>query len=392
VAIELGESIPEGPPPTTPAGSGEPDYRSLEQSIAAIAPVADKAVAYFYSLLFTAHPQLRSMFPLAMDEQRGKFLYALSRCIGDMQDSRKLARYLGQLARDHRKYGVQDKHYPVLAETLAASIPAFAGTAWDDAGAAAWRAAVEHICTVMAAAASDVADEPAWWIAEVTSHDRRGPDLAVLTIQPSPALPFRAGQYLTVQVTQWPRVWRPYSIGNAPRPDGSLDLHVRAVPGGLVSNALVQQTQAGDTLVLGPARGEMAASSGSQRDLLCLAGGTGLAPIKAIIEELAGTTPGGPSCSIELFVGARQAADLYDLPDLRRLEAANPGLRVITAVPEGPGAADVRGSLPDAVRRCARLQDREVYVCGPRGMVRSTLRLLAHRIPSRRIHYDTADY
>lgn len=47
-----------------------PDYAILKQTLADAGPAADREMAYFYSLLFTAHPELRAMFPLAMDEQR----------------------------------------------------------------------------------------------------------------------------------------------------------------------------------------------------------------------------------------------------------------------------------------------------------------------------------
>ncbi len=74
---------------------------------------------------------------------------------------------------------------------------------------------------------ADAAQAPPWWAAEVTGHDRRAADLAVLTLRPERTLPFAAGQHVTVQTARWPRVWRPYSIANAPRPDGTLRLHVR---------------------------------------------------------------------------------------------------------------------------------------------------------------------
>lgn len=61
-----------------------------------------------------------------------------------------------------------------------------------------------------------------------------------------------------------------------------IQLHVRAVSGGLVSPVLVHQVQAGDPLVLGAPVGAMIADTEADRDVLCLAGGTGLAPIKAI--------------------------------------------------------------------------------------------------------------
>jgi ferredoxin-NADP reductase len=126
---------------------------------------------------------------------------------------------------------------------------------------------------------------PAAWTAEVIQVDHRAENIAVLTIAPDQPLPFRAGQHLTVQTPRWPQVWRPFSIACMPRDDGLLTLHVKAVPGGWVSTALVHHTPPGAELVLGPALGTMTLDRAAGRDLLCVAGGTGLAPIKAIIEQ-----------------------------------------------------------------------------------------------------------
>lgn len=215
----------------------------------------------------------------------------------------------------------------------------------------------------------------------------------MLTIRTDPAQPLRylPGQYLNVQVPRWPGLWRKYSIANAPRPDGSLDLHVRAVPAGRVSRALVHATSSGDTVVLGPARGTMIVDDRSARDILCVAGGTGLAPIKAIIEGLADADAPRPARSIRLFLGARRREDLYDLPDLRRLEAACSSLRVIPALSHEPGFAGLRGMLPDVVRRHGSWQDSEVYMSGPPAMVRRTVRMLAHRTPGEHVHFDALD-
>jgi NAD(P)H-flavin reductase/hemoglobin-like flavoprotein len=370
--------------------AGPVDYHTLERSFATAGPLTDKVIAYFYSLLFTVHPELRSMFPLAMGEQRKRLAGALAHCAASMADPPSLAGYLAQLARDHRKYGVQEKHYAAFGETLVTALRLAGGPAWTGEAAAAWAAAVRHVCTVMAQAAHQAAGEPPWWVAEVVSHDRRGADLAVLTLRPSQPFPFQPGQYLSVQVMRWPRVWRNYSIGNAPRPDGTLDLHVRAIPGGQVSTALVQQTSPGDSVLLGPAQGSMTAEPCPARDMLCIAGGTGLAPIKAIIEGLAPPGPGRPGRRIRLFVGARRRPDLYDQPGLARLQAACPGLEVITALSEDPGASGVHGLLPDVVRMHASWHDHDVFVCGPPGMVRATLRMLAHRAPGGRVRLDPA--
>ena len=298
-----------------------PDYAILKQTLKEAGPAADREMAYFYSLLFTANPELRAMFPLAMDEQRKALSGALARCVWSMDNPQSLHEYLAGLGRDHRKYGVQEQHYQVFGETLATALRLLNGRAWTQETAAAWHTAVSHICSVMAAAAQEAAAEPPWWVAEVIRHERRCPDLAVLTVRPGEPFPYLPGQYLSVQVLRWPRVWRNYSIANAPRADGTLDLHVRAIPGGQVSTALVQDTGPGDTVLLGPARGAMVVDHSSARDILCIAGGTGFAPVKAIIEGLAAQPENQPTRRIRLYVGARRRQDLYDLPDLARLES-----------------------------------------------------------------------
>ena len=91
-----------------------PDYTILKQTLADAGPAADREMAYFYSLLFTANPELRAMFPLAMDEQRRALSAALARCAWSMDNPQSLHEYLAQLGRDHRKYGVQEQHYQVF--------------------------------------------------------------------------------------------------------------------------------------------------------------------------------------------------------------------------------------------------------------------------------------
>jgi len=365
-----------------------PDYTILKRTLADAGPAADREMAYFYSLLFTANPELRAMFPLAMDEQRRALSSALARCVWSIDNPPSLHEYLAELGRDHRKYGVQERHYQAFGETLAAALRLVNGPAWDQETAAAWHTAVSRICSVMAAAAQEAAGEPPWWVAEVIRHERRCPDLAVLTIRPSQPFPYQPGQYLSVQVLRWPRVWRNYSIANAARPDGTLDLHIRAIPGGQVSRALVHDTRAGDTVLLGPARGTMVVDHGSARDILCIAGGTGFAPIKAIIEGLAVQQGSGATRRVRLFAGARRRRDLYDLADLARLESQCPRLEVITALSDDPGAQGRHGLLHDVVRQQAGWQDCDVFLSGPPGMVRATLRVLAHRASDEHLHCD----
>ena len=217
----------------------------------------------------------------------------------------------------------------------------------------------------------------------------RGPDIAVLTVAPEQPMDYQPGQYVGVQTPHWPRLWRRYSIANAPRPDGMLRLHVRAIAGGLVSPSLVHHARAGDPLVLGAPEGTMTANTDSPRDVLCLAGGTGLAPIKAIIEAITRAPTPTRRREVVLYFGARRYRDLYDLAELQQMELAYPWLQVIPAVSDEPTREDVMfGTVPELAAK-APWADRDIYISGPDAMIIKTVQVLQERgAPAHLIRYD----
>ncbi|MCG5213722.1 globin domain-containing protein [Streptosporangium soli] len=362
--------------------------RLVKESFAFIEPAAVPAATYFYGRLFAESPHLRGMFPPAMDVQRDRLFSALTRIVWSVDSPATLASYLGQLGRDHRKYGVLAEHYSAVGNALIATARRFAAEIWSTEMEAAWVAAYRAAADLMIEAArSDEGVAPAWWPAEVIDHECRTADIAVITLRPAQPLPYQPGQYVNVQTARWPRVWRAFSIANAPRADGTMRLHVRAVPGGWVSGTLVRHTRAGDTVTLGPAMGGMTPSHDTGRDILAVAGGTGLAPLKAIVEHVIRS---GHRPAIHLLYGARRTGELYDLPDLDRMRAGYPSLRVLPVISDQPGYDGVRGRLPDVVGRFRSWREHVAYVCGPSAMVNETVRRLQQGgMPLTRIHRDT---
>jgi NAD(P)H-flavin reductase/hemoglobin-like flavoprotein len=397
------QSPPDRPSRQTPADlaqsffSGETDAEMpaasagnpLSRLFAAIDPVSDSAMTYFYGHLFAIEPQARAMFPPAMDGQRKRFYQALTRIIASSGDPDQLASYLDGLGRAHRKFGVQKEHFDSFRQALAATFQRYTPATWTDEAAAAWDELFDRASSAMIEAAErDAEHSPPWWLAEVVEHEVRGPGLAVLTLLPSQPVPYQAGQHISIQTPRWPRLWRNYSVANAPREDGSLVLHVRAVPGGLVSASLVHHVRVGDTLLLGAAAGAMTLDPDSDRDLLCLAGGTGLAPVKAIVEEITGAPAASRRREIVLYHGARREADLYDLASLRHLELNYPWLQVIPVVSEEAAPDAIFGSVPDVVG-LSSWRNRDIYVAGPDDMIARTVSELKDRgAPPERIHYD----
>jgi NAD(P)H-flavin reductase/hemoglobin-like flavoprotein len=349
----------------------------VRRTMAEIAHIADKVTSYFYALLFVRHPELRPLFPAAMDIQRDRLLKALLTAAEHIDNTEVLVAYLENLGRGHRKYGTRPEHYPAVGECLVGSLGRYA--------LAAWVRTYTTISQVMInAAAADELRAPAWWFAEVVSHDLRTPDVAVITVRPDQPYPFLAGQYTSLETPWWPRIWRHYSFASAPRPDGLLTLHVKAVPAGWVSNALVHRARPGDVIRLGPPSGSMTVDHASDSGLLCLGGGTGIAPIKALVEDVA---EHGERRPVEVFYGARTDLDLYDIDTMLRLQRSHPWLSVRPVVDR---RAHIQ--LPDAVREYGPWNEYDAYLSGPPGMIRSAVDALRDiGIPSDRIRHDSVE-
>ena len=145
-----------------------------------------------------------------------------------------------------------------------------------------------------------------------------------------------------------------------------------------MSNALVRYTSPGSELVLGPPVGTMTLERAEGRDLLCVAGGTGLSPIKAIIEQAVRTSAVTPR-RIYLYYGARRRQELYDLPALWRLEDAYREFQLIPVTSDDPAFDGMQGNVGRVAARY------------PPEMVRETIRVLARAgLEQERIHFDDA--
>ncbi|MFB7670986.1 globin domain-containing protein [Kitasatospora purpeofusca] len=371
------------------------DIELIRTSLAVVEPVADRATAHFYALIFLGHPEIRALFPAAMDVQRDRLFRALLTAARSAGDPEGLRAHLGALGRGHRRYGTLTGHYGPVGECLVAALAKYAGSRWNAETELAWRRVYRLVSSIMIEAAEEAArTSPPWWRGEVVAHERRTPDVAVLTVRPDQAYPYRAGQYTSLETPWWPRVWRHFSFASAPRPDGLLTFHVKAVQAGWVSNALVHRAAPGDVLRLGPAVGGMTLDDTDGGDLLLVGGGTGIAPLRALVEEVAGRGAGGRS--VEVFHGARTPAELYELAALRELADRHRWLTV-RAVLSGPGAGTAEaaaagllaGELPEAVARFGPWTGRTAYLSGPPAMVRRTSGVLLRAgLPAERIRHD----
>jgi NAD(P)H-flavin reductase/hemoglobin-like flavoprotein len=358
------------------------DIAAMRANFAKAAATGDEAPLYFYSHLFLSHPEVRQMFPVSMAQQRDRLFAALGDVVARVDDLDALVPILQQLGRDHRKFGTLAAHYPAVGASLLATLEHF-DDEWTPELAKSWSEAYDVVATVMIQAAEEAAERPAWWDADVVGHEYRTIDVAVLHVRPRARYDYLPGQSVSLETDLRPRLWRYYSPANAPRPDGLLEIHVKARDGGPVSSALVRRVVVGDVLRLGPPMGHLALDAESDRDLLLVAGGMGLAPLKAMVDQIARE---GPPRRVDLFVGFRTEDQIYDRADLRRLEQENPWLTVTYAVSDDKNSSLEHGAVGDVVMRHGPWLSREVCVAGPAPMVEDTVsRLLQHGVRRERV-------
>ncbi|MFC5995108.1 globin domain-containing protein [Pseudonocardia hispaniensis] len=357
---------------------------AVRESWALVEPRLPELATTFYRLLFEHVPQARTLFPGNLPPQRSRLLPALVDVLQRVDRPGELVPVLAQLGRDHRKFGIDAVHYEAVGAALLAALEDQLGDAWTAELAEAWAGAYSVVSRTMLAGAR-AGNGPATWLGRVVDHHRMGWGLALITVQTLEPMPYRAGQYLSVETPQRPRSWRYLSPANPPRPDGLLQFHVRAVAGGLVSPAMVAHTRVDDVWRLGTPMGGLHLGVESGRDLLLVAGGTGVAPIKAIVNQLA--AQGGP-CRTHVFVGGRTWNDLYAVPGLTALAHRSPWLDVVAAVEQNAGEAE-HGPVGDVVIRHGPWTDHDVLVAGPPAMIRATsTALVAAGTHPARIRHD----
>lgn len=348
----------------------------LKKSWGQVAAYGDQVPLFFYSTLFLEHPHVREMFPISMANQRDKLVGALGQVVSRVDDLDSVVPVLQQLGRDHRKFAVVRDHYPAVGQALLATLEHFSGSDWTPELAADWATAYGIVADVMTAAAEAVADEPPWWDLTVVDIERRSVDVAVLRVAPHAPLPYLAGQSIALEVPQRPRLWRYYTPASLPGVDGAFELHVRLVGGGPVSTAIVQGTQRGDVLRAGaPVGTRLTLAPGPGRDVVMLAGGTGLAPMKALVSQIEAD---GGYRRVHLFWGARYHRELYDLPAMADMTRRLDWLRLVPCVSDEPSRSSqvVAGAVAPVALHHGPWPDHEVYICGSPEMVRATRALV----------------
>lgn len=121
----------------------------VQTSFAKVAPVADQAAQIFYDRLFAVAPQVRSLFPNDMTEQRRKLMATLAVVVNGLDKLETILPAASALAKRHISYGAQPGHYPVVGEELLWTLERGLGDGWTTDVAAAWAAAYTTLSNFM---------------------------------------------------------------------------------------------------------------------------------------------------------------------------------------------------------------------------------------------------
>jgi Na+-transporting NADH:ubiquinone oxidoreductase subunit F len=223
--------------------------------------------------------------------------------------------------------------------------------------------------------------------ARMLTHDMR--EIRLKLVNP-PKMTFRPGQYIQVEVpTRTGPEHRAYSISSSPDMPDEVELVVRLVPGG-VGSTYMHSVQPGDRVTFTGPFGEFVLAPDPQTEIVCVAGGCGVAPTMSIIEYVRERWP-GRRCT--LFFGVRTQDDLFYMDEFEAISRQWPGFSVHCALSE-PGHADQwegdTGFIHLSVDRHLREpKPRQAFLCGPPPMIEATEQVLRGKgVPEDMIFYE----
>lgn len=259
-------------------------------------------------------------------------------------------------------------------------------TLGEDGDVLACQTVLTQDCTIEVPEADEVVVHPARIVKGVVSHiDEATHDIRRIRVRLSKPLAFTPGQYATVQFT--PDHIRPYSMAGLPG-DEEMEFQIRKVPDGRVTEYVFSQLVVGSSLRISGPLGTAYLRKKHTGPMLCVGGGTGLAPVLSIVR---GALAEGMANPIHLYFGVRSQQDLYDADRLRVLASQHPNLTVHIVIATGPvGANERAGLVTDAIEHdLPRLDGWRAYLCGAPAMVEA-LNLLVKRLglPPEHVHAD----
>jgi len=222
------------------------------------------------------------------------------------------------------------------------------------------------------------------------THDIK--EVRLKLIEPA-TIEMKAGQFIQFQVPEYELtdepVYRAYSMASVPSDVGHIELEIRLVPNGICTTYVHKHLKEGDTVIVNGPYGDFFLRN-TERPIICIAGGSGMAPIKSILLDMADK---GSTRKARYFFGARSARDLFLLEEMQALESKMADFKFIPALSEPQPEDNWKGEIgliTDVVRRMVEeAPEGEAYLCGSPGMIDACIKVLRELgMPEERIYYD----
>ena len=225
--------------------------------------------------------------------------------------------------------------------------------------------------------------------------EKLAPDVIELQLRlpANERLEFFAGQYIDILLKDGKK--RSFSLANAPEDEGLLQLHIRHIPGGLFTDQVFSSMKARDILRFNGPHGGFYLRDDSSKPMILLAGGTGFAPIKAIVEHAIMRQINRP---IYIYWGAKARVDLYQNALPEEWAAKHSNIRYIPVLSEPASSDDWTGCTGFAhhavIADFPDLSGYQVYACGSPAMIDSAKADLVSRcqLPEEEFFADAFSY
>ena len=213
-------------------------------------------------------------------------------------------------------------------------------------------------------------------------------DITRLVVQLEQSLPYKAGQYADLSFDLLPQHARSFSFATRQQPDAQVSFFIRKVQGGVLTSAVHSRALVGESVTLEGPLGDFYLRP-ARAPLLLVAGGSGLAPILALLEEALAT---GGERPVTLLFGARAERDLYALEQINSLAGQwNASFNFVPVLSDAALDASwrgVRGQVTELIGQYLA-GGSHAYLCGPPGMIDSAIRVLLNAgVAREHIYFD----
>ena len=235
--------------------------------------------------------------------------------------------------------------------------------------------------------------KPRQFPCRVTSCEKLNNDVIrlILELPKTERLQFLAGQYIDIIMRESKR--RSFSLANPPHQDQIIELHIRHYDGGLFSDYAFKDLKEKTLLRIEGPLGQFTLQE-SDRPIIMIAGGTGFAPIKSLVEYSIDNNDIRP---IDIYWGARTSADLY-LDSMVKQWSKNYKhinyIPVLSDIEHVNGWTGKTGFVHKAVLEdYSDLSGHDIYACGPPPMINAVVESFPeHGVNKERLFSDSFEF